>query len=408
MPTSAAHRRGHSVSRIVVMTLALAAGVVLHAGIAGAERADAAKRCSAKKAKTGSKSACRKRSCRARPGKSSSSKRRARRCRRRVNAKAAQVPRFAPNSVWNVALPRSAQDDSSSSSRMGGLADDVEAKMSRGLYPNIAGGSYSTPVYVVSASQPKVQVTIDAGPWATPFKDAVAAGVPIPPNATPAKGTDGHMTVYQPSADRLWEFWKAAKRQDGWHASWGGAMRNVSSNPGYYSNAVWPGLSKSQGWNWGSTATSIPVSAGLITMAELRLGRIDHALAAAIPVSCQSAFAFPAQRKDGSSRASDCVPEGARIRIDPRVDIESLSMPRITRIIARAAQKYGMIVRDTTGGGSFSLYAEGPRFDDPSPYVGPTSLFGGVPGWNTLTRFPWRALQLMPMKLCTKAPCLPD
>ena len=37
--------------------------------------------------------------------------------------------------------------------------------------------------------------------------------VPISPNARPAAGSDGHMTVWQPSTDKLWEFWQARKRE---------------------------------------------------------------------------------------------------------------------------------------------------------------------------------------------------
>src|ERR671921_443276 len=106
---------------------------------------------------------------------------------------------------------------------------------------------------------------IAAGAGARQFQAALDEGVPIPARAKPAPGTDGHMTVYQPSTDRLWEFWRAVQRPDGWHASWGGAMKRVSRSPGYYTDRSWPGRS---GFNWGSTATSLPVAGGTITMRE--------------------------------------------------------------------------------------------------------------------------------------------
>ena len=79
------------------------------------------------------------------------------------------------------------------------------------------------------------------------------------PTPFPAAGPDAHMTIYQPSTDRLWELFKAAKQADGWHASFGGAMSSTSTSPGYYDAASWPGLS---GSFWGATATSLPVDRG--------------------------------------------------------------------------------------------------------------------------------------------------
>ena len=191
-------------------------------------------------------------------------------------------------------------------------------------------------------------VKLDTGSWGATLQTALNAGVPIPSDAKPAAGTDGHMTVYQPSSDTLWEFWQASKKADGWHASWGGVITNVSRSPGYYTNASWPSLAASDGWHWGATATSLPVIAGTIMIDELRRGRIDHALALAIPNACAGRFTWPAQRTDGTATATDCLPEGAHLRIDPAVDLSKLTLPRVTRILAEAAQRYGIIVRDRT------------------------------------------------------------
>ena len=35
--------------------------------------------------------------------------------------------------------------------------------------------------------------------------------VPMPSYVEPATGTDSQMTIYQPSTDTIWEFWKAGK-----------------------------------------------------------------------------------------------------------------------------------------------------------------------------------------------------
>ena len=49
--------------------------------------------------------------------------------------------------------------------------------------------------------------------------------VPIPSYAEPATGTDSEMTIYQPSTDMIWEFWKASQNpKEIGQACWGGRM----------------------------------------------------------------------------------------------------------------------------------------------------------------------------------------
>jgi hypothetical protein len=232
---------------------------------------------------------------------------------------------------------------------------------------------------------------------------AFSEGVPIPADARPARGTDGQMAVYQPSSDTLWEFWQARLTSDGWHASWGGAMHDVSTNPGYYSNGVWSGLGPLQGWDWGATAASLPIMAGVVTLDDLRRGRIDHALAIAVPDPCAVTFSWPAQRTDGGSHAADCMPEGAQLRLDPSIDVSRLDVPPMTKMLALAAQRYGMVVRDRTNHET-TFFAE-----DPTPsgtrLHGAGGLYGGIEPWTFVPRFPWSGLQLLSMNECSAAPC---
>lgn len=314
--------------------------------------------------------------------------------------------RFAQDSIWDAPLPADVLIASDSHARLDPMLDHVEARQADMFYPSIAISSYSTPIYIVPGDQPRVPVVMDN--WNASFRRALAEGVPIPDNARPAVGTDAHMTVYQPATDTMWEFWKAAKREDGWHAAWGGAMQNVSTSRGYYDNGAWPGLTGIEGYNWGSTATSLPIAGGTITIEDLREGQIDHALAASVPFACRDFFLFPAQRTDGLSTRDDCMPQGARLRLDPDLDVDALDLPTVTKLVAKAAQKYGIVVRDKTGGQSISLFAEQIPFGEPNVYGGPDGLLGGVPGWSLLGKFPWRKLELVRAPECTRAPCTSD
>ena len=314
---------------------------------------------------------------------------------------------FAPSSVWNAPLASNAALDPSSSAKSAALLSEVRNEISLGTGPWINEKDYSTPLYTVSGTQAKVHVQLDnTASWAGALGWVFAQGVPIPPGAKPAAGTDGHMVIYQPSTDTMWEFWRASLQSDGWHASWGGAMQHVSTSYGYYSNLAWPGLSSSLGWNWGATATSLPVIGGVAMIKELQAGHIDHALALDVPEPCQNTFSWPAQRNDGHSTDANCMPEGAHLRVDPNLDLSKLNLPPITRMLAEAAQKYGMIVRDRTGG-AVGFFAEDPTPTGTDPYNGPGGIYGGLRPWNFLPKFPWASVQLLKMSSCTAAPCLP-
>lgn len=307
---------------------------------------------------------------------------------------------FAPDSVWNAPLGPNTPLDPSSERRTRALGAEIRREIKEGTGPWISDLEYSTPVYVVSRYQPRVRVELETGEWGDPLRDALEEGVPIPPGARPSKGTDGHLTIHQPSTGMLWEFWRARREGGRWRASWGGVMPNTAQNPGFYHG---------ENWNWGSTASSLPVAAGTILIEELRRGRIDHALAVSLPEPCQGVFAWPAQRTDGGSAEGDCIPEGARLRIDPGIDLERIPMAPVERTIARAAQRYGMIVRDRTGH-AVGLSAETPqRPDDDDLYRSPWPLYGGLAPWEFLReRFPWQHLQLVDMQLCRRSPCVRD
>jgi hypothetical protein len=299
---------------------------------------------------------------------------------------AAAAPPFAPDSFWNAPLAADAPLDARSADYVGELQRQLGQ-----VSPYINTTQYSTPVYTVPAGQPTVPVVLDSS-YAEPDLRAAWQQVPIPANAVPAVGTDGHIVVHQPSTDTMWEFWVASKRADGWHAAWGGRMTNVSTNPGFYTNPS----------NWGATATSLPMLGGLIRLDELEAGRIDHALALAIPESLKSTFSWPAQRSDGALDSPNAIPQGTRFRLDPSLDLDTIQMAPVVRMIAEAAQDYGLVLRDKAG--SIALYGEDPTPTGTNPYAGPTGWFQGKSPATLMQQFPWSRLQALQTELRTSAP----
>jgi hypothetical protein len=277
---------------------------------------------------------------------------------------------FAASAVWNRALPSRAPLAADS----GALVTELQRQVrTNGVWINT--WSYSVPIVTVGRRQPRVPVRLDTRypPLQRDFDS-----VPVPPGSRPAVGNDRHLVVWQPSTDTMWEFWHMNRLPDGWHARWGAKIVRVSHSPG-----IVPAPE-------GATGSGLPLVGGLITTAELRRGRVDHALAIGLPALRAGMVAAPADRTDGRVSSAQSIPMGTRFRLDPRVDVDSLGLSPVGRMIARAAQRYGMIVRDTSG--SVSLYGQAPTPGRPNVYP---SVFRGAYPNQLLARFPWNRLQVV-------------
>ncbi|HWC47380.1 MAG TPA: hypothetical protein VG448_00665 [Solirubrobacterales bacterium] len=299
---------------------------------------------------------------------------------------------FSPTSFWNTEPGALATLDPESSSLTAAFRKEIEAAIAAGTGPWINTTNYSVPIVRVAAGQPKVRVRLVSN-YSAPYLQAAWEEVPIPPTAKPSEGTDATLVVYQPSSDKLWEFWHASHTETGWQAAWGGAIQNASKNWGAYNSEAWTGAKP---W-WGSSASSLSIAGGLITLEDLERGSIDHALALAIPNVRAGVYSSPAQRTDGASTSALSLPEGAHLRLDPSLDLEKLKLPPLTLEIARAAQRYGIFVRDRAK--VIHFFAQDPSGLAINPYIGKTGYFEGQSPAKLLSSFPWSHLQLLRMDL---------
>jgi hypothetical protein len=297
-------------------------------------------------------------------------------------APAGRVPAFASTSFWYQQIPSDVALHPSSAA----LVADFDRQW-REHYGNVGinTSSYAPPIFVADADTPTRTVRF----WDCQGKGYVPSGwstqfdaVPVPADARPSPGTDAELVIHQPSTDTVWELWKARVLADGtWEACWGGRLQGVSRSHGVF------------GFPWGTTATGLSLAGGLITPEELEAGRIDHALAVSVVEPRRSVFSWPANRTDGFVSSESAIPEGLRLRLDPTIDVDSLDLTPAARIVARALQTYGMVVRDKSGSVTFygeNVVAEGRS--DPYP-----ALFGGVPRYDVLDGIPWHRLQALPM-----------
>jgi hypothetical protein len=298
---------------------------------------------------------------------------------------------FSSTSFWNEPLSANAPLDPSSSAIVGALNKEVVEEEEAKKGPAINTSIWSVPIYTVPATQPLVTVALERASR-TPALQAAWDAVPLPANAQPAAGTDKHLVVWQPGTDKLWEFWRLEHTAAGWGAPWGGAIQNVSSDSGAYGPEAWPGAAT----GWGASGTSLSIAGGLITLEDFQQGKINHALAIAAPNTRAGVYAAPAQRTDGSHIETSSLPEGAHLRLEPSLDLASLHLPRITMMLAEAAQRYGIFVRDTSGNVAF--YAQDPTPTGSDPYTGAQGYFEGKCA-QILAAFPWSHLQLLKMEL---------
>jgi hypothetical protein len=297
---------------------------------------------------------------------------------------------FAATSPWNQPLASDAPLDPESTQVIGELDSAVEGEVAAKRGPWINTTEYGIPVYTVAADEPTVPVRLPAN---DPALASAWAAVPLPADAHPATGTDGILVTWQPSSDRLWEFWRLAHGSEGWEAAWGGAIDGVSANSGVFGAQSWPGA---QTW-WGASASSMSVVGGMISLEDLELGQIDHALSIAAPEVRAGVYSSPAQRSDGTDGSPLALPEGAHLRLNPNVDLEALHLPPLTSMLARAAQRYGIYVTDSSP--VLEFYAQDPTPTGTNPYSGPNGYFGGARPSALLASFPWKDLELLKMEL---------
>lgn len=208
------------------------------------------------------------------------------------------------------------------------------------------------------------------------------ARVPIPDDAVPSPGIDGHLAVWDPHTDQLWEFWKARRATDGtWEACWGGRIDQVSESIGRFPAP------------YGVSASGLVTTAFMITLDEARRGQIDHAMGLVIPHP-KVGWVPPANRSDGHSTNPDDLPEGTRLRLPADVDVESLGLPPLGKAVARAAQRYGFVVVDR--GGHVVVVAETGAAEAARTGKNPwEEILKGRKGYEQLMSFPWDRLQVV-------------
>ena len=215
--------------------------------------------------------------------------------------------------------------DSAAIVRSIGVDGALKADFGAGRY---AGGPIGIPYDVVNRRTPRARVGFDYADESDRVRYPIPRGVHIEGGAN-ADG-DRHALLVDRSRCKLYELF--ALRRDGgrWTAGSGAtwSLRAPRMRPA--------------GWT-SADAAGLPILPLLARYQEVRRGRITHALRMTVSES-RNAFVFPA-RHFASSSSDPALPRmGERLRLKASVDISGL--PRQAQVVARAMQRYGLIVAD--------------------------------------------------------------
>ncbi len=292
----------------------------------------------------------------------------------------------SPTSPFDSRIAADAGVDPDSAEMAAGIARAAEAK---GF--SISTSQWTVPVYQAQVGTPRVTLTVQGRPPGANLdptfvhnKTTTWRGVPMPPSATPDRSADAHLTIVDTASKCRYDLYGAKQTAKGWTAAW------MNAQPvGSYAYAN--GLS--------SRASGISPIAGAIWPQELAAGRIDHALAFNFPYTRTGGPVWPATASDGKTAGNGAIPTGARVRLDPSLDLDTLNLTPQERTIATALQDYGMYLVDT--GGAVGLYAIDANSFSDNAYAGQVRT-----PYQLLKDIPVDRFQVMELGPQTPAPAL--
>jgi hypothetical protein len=272
---------------------------------------------------------------------------------------------YLDGSAWNTPISSNAAVDSHSTAMIAGVIAEGALRSDP--------GQYTYPVYFADGSTPRVTlscthlcstVTSDGR-----LPSTSTMTIPLPPGVRPSAGDDGQAIIVDRVSGDEYDLY----RYD--------PSTRTAQNASRYVGGVYRDGTPSSYVNRGA---GVPYLAGLIRPWEISAGRIDHALAFGYAMTRATRCVFPASKTDGDATSSDAIPEGARIRLDPSLNVDAIAgLDRAGRIIARALQRYGAVLVDTSG--SNKLYAESSL----------TASWAGLLGAGSPSAIPLSRLQVM-------------
>lgn len=236
-----------------------------------------------------------------------------------------------------------------------GSGIDISSTTSKlGFSLNVGSGGFNYPVQYTDGTHGCTTFTDTAS---FSYSDKIC--VPNPANGYyPTTGgwgaDDGHLIVVDTATRMYYDFWKLYTDGNG-HPKSTNVGKIVSGN-----------LDTSNGTP-GTTAANITGLAGDILPGELDCADcIHHALNVIVPAAMDSnqlGHQGPVTIGDGQA-SGGIFREGAKIRFDPSINVNSLNVSTAVKAIMTALQKYGGLITDQTGANAICIYSALPNAPD--------------------------------------------
>jgi hypothetical protein len=195
---------------------------------------------------------------------------------------------------------------------------------------------------------------------------AIAAnGLPVPPDAAPTADSDSALIVYQPDAPNdgyMWELqgfrWVTPGVQWACNSLSRMSAVNTRSNGHFVtwtaSGVDWrnPGHTYStyELGSWGIQGSGLPYAPGVLSMADIRRGYVNHALLLEVYDAAAGGHVWPAARGDGGAGRSNedaVLCEGMWLRL-PAGYVIPAGLDPITSLYVQAARDFGILITDRT------------------------------------------------------------
>jgi hypothetical protein len=285
---------------------------------------------------------------------------------------------FAASSAWNRPIP--------ANNPLAANSAGMVRRLSSGGHYNVTNGAWGqmgAPVFYADASTPRYT-------WGAHCGAISGKQVPIPPGSHEAQGpganTDHKYIVIDTDARLVYDIWGAdVEGRD--CLKWG-----------YQGAGVIEALATANDGAPGINGQQAPTGAGTSSLAGLLRaydathldedGTYGHALQGASMYSAKGRWVSPATKSDGPDTSPDAIPQGSRLQLSPSFNCGAISTPGI-RAYCRTAQKYGIILMDTTPVHALTIYQEDVK--DNTPATG-NPLAGGYWGtdadWPPLAKVP--------------------
>ncbi|WP_408096344.1 hypothetical protein ACJVC5_14995 [Peredibacter sp. HCB2-198] len=274
---------------------------------------------------------------------------------------------FSATSPWNTPIGENPVYEPNSAAMM----ELVKMYVQQGGYAPVLGLNYkqwTAPLHFIdSTTAPKRTVYFDTAKvgYHEGFHNSVdplgigeVPNIPMPTSVWPDPKADGHMIMYDTATGTIYEF--SRFRWD----STGKALATRVAIFESTSEGTQVPFDGSRWWMKNVRGSGMPFIGGLIRYTEFQSGEIKHALSMAGPTNrlkklasntwSKELCAPMAARTDGWEIGDNTILEGARIQLNPNLDLDSLNLSADAKVVARALQKYGAFMADNSP--TLSLY----------------------------------------------------